>query len=260
MPSGKPQQPRSFPVYDNMFYIGKPDTKQFGLILSNIITEGDIWPHGQNYGVLPPRSTFDAIVAAHMANPGPIVLDIEKLPLKGSADTIRQHLHVLATLADWTRADAPGKLVGYYGYNTLTGVPPANRAYARELAQHVDAFFPSMYTFDDNQGAWATRAQTEAAEDRALAAGKPVFFYLWPQYHDGTPKQFRYIDAAYWQFQLTTAYRDADGIVLWGPSHFHWDETSGWWAATLQFIRQVGFAEPSPTSARACGLPASSRS
>jgi len=38
---------------------------------------------------------------------------------------------VLATLADWTRADAPGKAVGYYGYNTLTGVPPEDRTYAR---------------------------------------------------------------------------------------------------------------------------------
>jgi hypothetical protein len=169
----------------------------------------------QNYGVLPSRSSFDAIVAAHMANPGPIVLDIEKLPLKGSPGTIRQHLQVLETLADWTHADAPGKTVGYYGYNTLTGVPPANRSYAQELAHHVDAFFPSMYTFDDNQAAWATRAATEAAEDRALASGKPVFFYMWPQYHDGTPKQFQYIDAAYWQFQLNTAYLDADGVVLW---------------------------------------------
>jgi len=104
--------------------------------------------------------------------------------------------------------------------------------------------FPSMYTFDDNQAAWATRAASEAAEDRALASGKPVFLYLWPQYHDGTPKQFQYVDTAYWKFQLNTAYRDADGIVLWGSSHFPWDEASGWWAATLDFIRQVGSAKP----------------
>jgi hypothetical protein len=111
-PSARPTQPRSFPVYDNMFYIGKPDTKQYGLIPSNIIDEGHIWPHGQNYGVLPSRSSFDAIVAAHMAYPGPIVLDIEKLPLKGSPGTIRQHLQVLETLADWTHADAQARPSG----------------------------------------------------------------------------------------------------------------------------------------------------
>ena len=244
IPGAKSTPPRSFPIYDNMSYIGKPDTKKYGLIPSNIIDEGQIWPHGQNYGVLPSRSAFDAIVAAHMSNPGPIVLDIEKLPLKGSPDTLRQHLHVLATLADWTRAEARGKTVGYYGYNTLTGVPPANRSNAQELARHVDAFFPSMYTFDDNQAAWAMRAASEAAEDRALAAGKPVYFYLWPQYHDGTPKQFQYVNTAYWKFQLSTAYRDADGIVLWGSSRFPWDETSGWWAATLEFLQQVASAKP----------------
>jgi hypothetical protein len=48
--SAKATQPRSFPVYDNMFYIGKPDTEQYGLIPSNIIDDGHIWPHGQNYG------------------------------------------------------------------------------------------------------------------------------------------------------------------------------------------------------------------
>jgi hypothetical protein len=222
-----------------MFYIGKPDTRPYGLIESNLIGEGQIWPHGQNHGVLPGRGAFDAIVAAHSANPGPVVLDIETLPLKGSAETIRQHLNVLATLADWTREDTPGKTVGYYGYNTLTGVPAADRVYAQELARHVDAFFPSMYTFDDVRSAWATRAQGEAAEDRALAAGKPVLFYLWPQYHDNTAKQFQYIDADYWHFQLETAYRHADGIVLWGSSRFHCDETSGWWKVTVEFLRQV---------------------
>jgi hypothetical protein len=70
-PSPQPAQKRSFPVYDNMSYIGKPDTKPYGLIPSNIIAEGRIWPHGQNYGVLPSRSSFAAIVAANMSNPVP---------------------------------------------------------------------------------------------------------------------------------------------------------------------------------------------
>ena len=68
-PSATPTRPRSFPVHDNMFYIGKPDTKKYGLIPSNIIDEGHIWPHGQNYGVLPSSSAFDAIVAAHIGQP-----------------------------------------------------------------------------------------------------------------------------------------------------------------------------------------------
>ena len=233
------QGKRSFAVFDNMSYRGKPDTTRDGLVPSNIVYEGSIWPHDKNYGVLPSRAAFDAVVRAHMANPGPLVLDIERLQLKGSPEIVHQHLKVLATLADWARAAAPEKLVGYYGSGTLTRVPPQNIPAARELARHVDAFFPPMYTFDDDRQAWAKRAQAEAAEDRALASDTPVFFYLWPQYHDGTPKQFRYVDAAFWKFQLRTARRDVEGIVLWSPSRFDWDDTSGWWAATQEFMRSL---------------------
>jgi hypothetical protein len=228
-----------FPVYDNMFYRGKPDTTKNGLVASNIVYEDLIWPHDKNYGVLPSRTTFNAVIRAHIANPGPLVLDIERLGLKGSPETVDRHLRVLATLADWARADAPDKLVGYYGSNTLSRVPPQNLPFARELARHVDAFFPPMYTFDDDRQAWAKRAQAEAAEARTLAPGKPVFFYLWPQYHDGTPKQFQYINAAYWKFQLNTARSDANGVVLWSPGRFKWDDRSGWWAATREFMRSL---------------------
>src|SRR5215468_10402098 len=70
----------SFIVYDNMFYRGKPNTLQDGLVGSNIVYENHIWPQGQNLGTLPDRSAFQRIVRAHSGNPGPLVLDIEKLP------------------------------------------------------------------------------------------------------------------------------------------------------------------------------------
>ena len=54
-------------------------------------------------------------------------------------------------------------------------MPPANRSYAQELARNVDAFFPSMNTFDTIRR-HGLRAPTEATEDGRLAAGKPVFF------------------------------------------------------------------------------------
>jgi hypothetical protein len=102
-PSVQPAHKRSFPVYDNMSYIGRPDTKPYGLIKSNIIDEGGIWPHGQNYGVLPSRNSFDAIAAANMSNPGPIVLDIEKLPLEGLS---RHRESTFAGVGDPRRLDA----------------------------------------------------------------------------------------------------------------------------------------------------------
>jgi len=229
---------RAFPIYDNMFYKGKPNTAIQGLIASNILYENRIWPNRQDIGVLPDRETFQSLVRASIESPGPLVIDVESLPLTGSADAARHNAQVLATLADWTREAAPGKMIGFYGTNTLSKVPPAHLLLARELARHVDAFFPSMYTFDDDRTAYEKRAQEAANEARALASGKPVYFYLWPQYHDGTPKAFRYVDANYWQFQLKTAQRYSDGVVLWSPSRYGWNDDTGWWDVTIRFIHR----------------------
>src|ERR1700680_2467180 len=54
-----------FAMYDNMFYRGKPDATQDGFVVSNILYEGVIWPHNRNYGVLPNRAAFEAMVRAH---------------------------------------------------------------------------------------------------------------------------------------------------------------------------------------------------
>jgi hypothetical protein len=233
----------SFVIYDNLFYRGKPDTLREGLVPSNIIYEGKIWPRKSDYGSLPNRAEFQATVRDHIANPGPLVLDIEELPLKGPQDVALRNLEVLTKLADWAREAAPGKFVGYYGTNTLSNVPSANLGYAWELARHVDAFFPPMYTFDDDRAKWERRAKAAQREARQLDDKKPVYFYMWPQYHDGTPKQFQFIDASYWKFQLETARRYSDGIVLWSPSRNDWNDATGWWTATVEFSHAVRGAQ-----------------
>jgi hypothetical protein len=230
---------RSFQIYDNMFYREKPDTSREGLIAANILYENKIWPSVEAFGVLPSRNGFQTIVRLHIANPGPLVIDIEKLPLKGSPDVVKHNAEILAKLADWAREAAPGKVIGFYGTNTLSRVPPSSLSEARELAGHVDAFFPPIYTFDDDRSAWEKRAQETVAEAHELGPGKPVYFYLWPQYHDGTPKAFQYVDAAYWKFQLETARRYSDGIVLWSPSRYDWNDATGWWSATQQFAHSL---------------------
>jgi len=230
---------RSFTIYDNLFYRGKPNTVQEGLVASDILYEDRIWPRGENYGVLPERGSFETLVRSHSTNPGPLVLDIEKLPLRGSLDVARHNQEILAKLADWAHEAAPGKVIGFYGTSTLSHIAPSDLPYARELARHVDAFFPPMYTFDDDRAAWEKRAELSAAEAHALGPEKPVYFYLWPQYHDGTPKQFQFIDGAYWKLQLETAHHYANGIVLWSPSRYGWDDATGWWSVTRMFANAL---------------------
>jgi hypothetical protein len=229
----------AFKIYDNMFYQGKPDTAAQWMVASNILYESVIWPHDRNYGKLPKQSDFEALVRSHIANPGPLVLDIERLPLKGPEQVVHQHMEVLATLAVWAHHAAPRKIIGYYGTGTLSKVDPANLRFVRELEKHVDAFFPPAYTFDDDRETWAKRAKSSVEEARTLSPGKPVYLYLWPQYHDHTRKEFEYINSSYWKFQLETARGLSDGIVLWSPGKFKWDNSSGWWSATERFAREI---------------------
>ena len=235
LPSASP----SFAVFDNFFYKGRPQTDPPGMVRANILYEGMIWPGRVGYGTLPDAATFQAAVRAHNLYPGPVILDVEGLPLRGSKQTMQQHLLVLQTLADWAHIAAPGKVIGYYGTNTLSRIDHSSRPYARQLAQHVDAFFPSLYTFSPDRGQWLARAAQFTKEDRKLAPGKPVYCYLWPQYHDGTPQQFVFIDAAYWQFQLQNSYRFCDGIVIWSPGKFAWTDASGWWQTTENFLQAL---------------------
>ena len=64
------EEPRSFTIYDNLFYRGKPNTARDGLVAANILYENKIWPNEQAFGVLPNRNAFESLVRLHVANPG----------------------------------------------------------------------------------------------------------------------------------------------------------------------------------------------
>ena len=49
----------------------------------------------------------------------------------------------------------------------------------------------------------------------------------------------RYVDGDYWRFQLETAHRYGDGVVLWGPDAYVWNDKSGWWDATEKFAASL---------------------
>src|SRR5262249_8737567 len=154
---------------------------------------------------LPEHDTFVALVRRETKNPGPLVIEIESLSLRGSANFAQHNMEILAKLADWAHEAMPNKVVGFYGTNTLSDTPAANLPIAKELAKHVDAFFTAVYTFDDDRPRWEKRALSAHDEARALDAKKPLYFYLWPQYHVGSARAMRYVDGDFWKFQLETA-------------------------------------------------------
>ena len=172
--------------------------------------------------------------------------------------TVDANIRKLEQIIGWFKHEAPTLKVGFYDVAApVTGLPvtgqqPANdtelaiwkkaNSYLIPFVSRVDALYPSLYTFTTDPANWVALAQRYISEAKRISADKPVRPFIWPQYHDvmRSPLALTYIDYDYWMLQLTTI-RDAgvSAIVFWGGYQRQWDDTQGWWHATLDFIAKL---------------------
>jgi hypothetical protein len=242
-------------VFDNIGYGGKPDLTREGSEPMNIVYEGWIWPgktkgtsgrKSPSYGVVPDETFFKTVLSARCKRPGPIVLDIEFLSLTGDPQVAQGNEELLATLVRWTHEAMPGRLVCFYGLlpNRKPGAPSDAEL---RLSREVDAYFPSMYTFDDNRSAWQARCASYVKRAHELSPTKPVYVYLWPQYHENTRNDEQFIDADYWTFELETGRASgADGSVIWSSNRniktqapLDWGPDAQWLTILQAFLRRI---------------------
>lgn len=217
----------AFPVYDNTFY-SNVNLEQIGAVKSTVIYEAPIAqlagqnpknfrggrPRGAELA-LPPKADYEAYIQRTATNPGPVVLDFETLYLKGRRSIAERHFQKLRQLLRWAHEAVPGRVVGYYG--VLGNTSPQYFSLERRLAEGEDALFPSLYTFSDNRSAWHARFVSIMAEAAKVAPGKPVYAYLWPQYHGGTKLAGKYLTPDHWRYELDTAQQLCSGVVIWSP-------------------------------------------
>lgn len=234
----------AFPVYDNTFY-RNVNLERVGAVKSNVVFEAQVAQlAGQNPNgfrgtrpasaelALPSRTAYETLVRNTATHPGPVVLDFETLYLKGSQSVAERRYRKLRTLLDWAHHAVPGRTVGYYG--VLGNTSPRYVKLERKLAVREDALFPSLYTFSDNRPAWLARFKQIMSEAASIAPGKPVYAYVWPQYHGGTKKAGRYLTPDNWSYELTTARRLCSGVVVWSPWADALDQS--WVNATATFM------------------------
>jgi hypothetical protein len=113
-----------------------------------------------------------------------------------------------------------------------------------QIVDHVDALYPSVYTFYPDRQAWVVYAKAQIAEARRLGKGKPVYAFLWPQYHEANAAlAHRPVEPDYWDLQLTTMAHHADGVVIWGGWGENgpepWKEEAPWWQVTKRFMQRL---------------------
>jgi hypothetical protein len=260
----------TFGLYDSLLFIGKPDLSPYGFKRSRTVYQNELWPPKADYTTpneAAVRSKARAVLAEGVTAAVPVILDVERYSvdvrldishLNPDTSTVDANIRKLEQIISWFRDEAPTLKVGFYDVAApVTGLPvtgqqPANdtelaiwkkaNSYLIPFVTHVDALYPSLYTFTTDPANWVALAQRYISEAKRIGAGKPVRPFIWPQYHDVMrgPLALTYIDYDYWMLQLTTI-RDAgvSGIVFWGGYQRQWDGTQGWWHATLDFIAKL---------------------
>ena len=242
---------KDFPVFDTMLHEDKPETAALGLLPMKIVYAGSMWPQND------PRESPNEIALRSLAGTlinlnAPIIIDIEHWPVRNEPDSvILRNMAKYERVVDILREERPELSFGFYSllpirdyWSPVSGDEVRIRewhdanAVLTELAEHVDAVFPSLYTFYEDRKGWETYARANIGEARRF--GKPVYPFLWFEYHDSNQQlKGTALAADYWRAELDLCRELSDGIVIWGGWQRVWDEKAAWWLETKKFLRTL---------------------
>ena len=217
----------------------------------------DLWTNSETRDEVPRWERVREIIQEE--TPGNLlVIDIEHWPLRGDKAVVRESTRKYIETLERFRAAAPSWKIGLYSMVPQRAywqaVAPENslryRRWQRDndavqpIAEQADIIFPSLYTFYPYQSDWVRYAAANLREARRIAPGKPIYCFLWPQYHDSTWRAYEFLPVGYWKEELRTCRRLADGIVIWGGvgdggrmnGWLPWDGDAQWWQATVDFV------------------------
>jgi hypothetical protein len=260
--AGSACQVKSFTLFNAMHYENTPDlTSQsvhnFYLVYSSHLVSPDPNKH---LNILPNLDNIEQVASDYLNQPTiPVSLDIESWSYASSQldTTISRFLQVIDAFKT-VNSSSP---LGFYGVvpndaYTWNNIQPTGgakyikwqnlNASLAPIANKVDIFFPSFYTFDDDSVSWRNLVTATLNEVRKYNRNIPVYAYLWPQYHDGTALQFQFVDTSVWKYELEALYLLTDGIVIWSSNKdqfgniISWDATMPWWQTTQAFVMSHG--------------------
>jgi len=239
-----------FLVFDAILLKKKPDLTRFGLKPITVLYHYQMWAKDESDEW--PNQVRLRVLARQLWRKGHMVcIDTEHWPVYNQPAEVRQaSIGKLITVADTLHATAPGLRLGYYAllpqrdYWAPVGKDQArvqawneHNEKMRELAEHVDVVFPSLYTFYEDRAGWVAYAEANIAEARRY--GKRVYVFLWPWYHESNKERAgQRIPADYWRLELDTCRRLADGVVIWTDPYSQWDPKAGWWEQTRLFMAE----------------------
>jgi len=251
--------PSTFQVFDATSYVNKPDLRAYGIKPINLIYGQFLYKDGKIDKTLPSQKKIKQFAEEASRKNQLVILELEQWPLKGSDEVVADSVQNLIQVIKWFRDSQPELQIGLYSvlpvfdyWRALKG--PDSQEYKewqkendrmRPILKYVDMVFPDLYTHYADRNGWVQYATENIREARRY--GKPVYAFVWPQYHSGSNKILghTYLSADYWMVQLETLRTHADGVVIWGGWDWdnmrfaQWNENACWWRATKEFLRKL---------------------
>ena len=238
-----------FRVVDILVFRNRPKLTDFSMLAG--YGSGAFWSSGHPEDGLD-EVAFRREIARYKDFPGVFYIDIENWPTcYAPAAVIEQSMAKFARVIALVREIAPRLTFGIYneipafGYWPIVGSDKGrleewkacNQRMAT-LASGVDLIFPSLYTFYDDEAGWD--AYAKATLEAAKQYGKPVYAFLWPEYHESNPVLGgKSIPGRVWRHELEIVRQHADGVVLWSGLNRQWDGNADWWRETRSFVQSL---------------------
>lgn len=241
------------PIFDTTWYLNKNISNDIFFKPMTILYQGKLLS-GKGHTEI--DIDFLKNVAKNLPKSSiPYILDIELWNVHMDDDMeANKNIDKYILVIDTMKKARPDLKFGYYGVLPNSNYfAPVNRASQeldkwlhvnkrlKRLASHVDVVCPSVYTFGPDIDKWKVFAIANIQE--AKKYGKPVYPFIWPQFHECNLKlKWTYIGNEYVYEELSLVSREADGVIMWGgwdltnDRAMQWDENAPWWQMTKKFI------------------------
>lgn len=234
-----PASPR-FQTFDALLHYNKPDLRTYGM--PRISAVANIWRKNATHDLVDLEGIELALNALPIGT-DMIFVDIEEWPVLQTSAVVRNAaINKFVNVAEIIRTLRPSIKFGFYNVVPAhTYWPLVTSQFPEELrewnlvnqelrvvAELVDVIFPSLYTYYANSNEW--RSYASRLIDAARIYNKPVYPFLWFEYHDSNAELVnKEIDPMAWRKELQLCKEQADGVVLWGGYRHRWNNDAIWW-------------------------------
>lgn len=235
VPVGTAHASSCFVGYDNTFYTGENLARDIGIQRSNIVYATAEWKTLFAAGQLPPKAEFQDRVLRNSVHSGPVVLNFETIFLSGTdVAVVEQRAALWMTMLDWIEEVIPTKPLGAYHFAEQTRQAYPHMTLARQISARFDFFASSDYTKDNDITAWNTQLTDSINRSAYIEPNKPVYSYIWAQYHPNTDGTF--VDPSMWRQQLEILKQRVDAFVIWSSTSWPIIDDRRWIDETKAFV------------------------